>query len=84
MLNSVYFFFLQLAQNSIIEIYVFWCLLSNFSGVQRIGTSDEDGCTGSFVGIAYQEATIKTVLSSTDESTYDLVLCDRFISGNFW
>ncbi|VDD96195.1 unnamed protein product [Enterobius vermicularis] len=55
---------------------------TQISGVQRIGTSDEDGCTGSFVGIAYQEATIKTVLSSTDESTYDLVLCDRFISGS--
>uniref|UniRef100_A0A0N5ASU2 CUB domain-containing protein n=1 Tax=Syphacia muris TaxID=451379 RepID=A0A0N5ASU2_9BILA len=46
------------------------------------GGADEDGCSGSFVGIAYQETTIKTVLSSTDESTYDLVLCDRIFPGS--
>ncbi|CAG9537827.1 unnamed protein product, partial [Cercopithifilaria johnstoni] len=43
---------------------------------------DEEPCATSYVGIAFIPTTIKSVLSSIDESTYDVMLCDRLQNGS--
>ncbi|VDO50517.1 unnamed protein product [Onchocerca flexuosa] len=39
-------------------------------------------CATSYVGIAFVPATVKSVLSSGEESNYDAVICDRIQDGS--
>ncbi|KAL3998955.1 CUB domain family protein [Acanthocheilonema viteae] len=43
---------------------------------------DDEPCATSYVGIAFIPTTIKSVLSSGEESNYDVMLCDRLQNGS--
>ncbi|VDK82458.1 unnamed protein product [Onchocerca ochengi] len=43
---------------------------------------DDEPCATSYVGIAFVPASIKSVLSSGEESNYDAVICDRIKDGS--
>uniref|UniRef100_A0A0R3RIW4 Cubilin n=1 Tax=Elaeophora elaphi TaxID=1147741 RepID=A0A0R3RIW4_9BILA len=43
---------------------------------------DDEVCATSYVGIAFIPASIKSVLSSSEESNYDATLCDRLPDGS--
>ncbi|MCP9260570.1 CUB domain protein [Dirofilaria immitis] len=43
---------------------------------------DDEPCATSYVGIAFIPTSIKSVLSSGEESNYDAVLCDRIQDGS--
>ncbi|VDM38966.1 unnamed protein product [Toxocara canis] len=59
------------------------------SSFGAVGTSqkhsadyDEEICATAYVGIAMRDTTIKSVLASGEESSYDATLCDRLPEGS--